>query len=64
MSEVAANWNVYADKIAYRADSILAQLTDSEFEQGLRNLRRYAVLQPPSRPVIEPVDFFIFRALA
>jgi ubiquinone/menaquinone biosynthesis C-methylase UbiE len=63
MSEVAANWNVYADKIAYRADSILAQLTDSEFEQGLRNLRRYAVLQPPSRPVIEPVDFFVFRRM-
>jgi hypothetical protein len=63
ISEVAANWPLYADKIAYRADSILAQLTDSEFEQGLTSLRRYAAEQPSSQPVIEPVDFLAFRRM-
>ena len=63
MSEVAANWSVYADKIACRADSILAQLTDSEFEEGLTSLRQHAAQQPSSQPVIEPVDFFIFRRM-
>jgi ubiquinone/menaquinone biosynthesis C-methylase UbiE len=63
MSEVAATWPVYAEKIAYRADSILVQLTDSEFEQGLTSLRRYSALQPSRQPVIEPVDFFIFRRM-
>jgi ubiquinone/menaquinone biosynthesis C-methylase UbiE len=63
MSEVAASWQAYADKTAYRADSILAQLTDPEFEQGLTSLRRYAPLQPSSQPVIEPVDFFVYRRM-
>src|SRR6266849_5748003 len=34
-SEVAESWNAYAEKIAFRADSILAQLGDQEFAEGL-----------------------------
>jgi ubiquinone/menaquinone biosynthesis C-methylase UbiE len=63
MSEVAASWPAYADKIAYRADSILAQLTDPEFEQGLTSLRRYAALQPSSHRVMDPVDLLVFRRM-
>jgi ubiquinone/menaquinone biosynthesis C-methylase UbiE len=61
MGEVAPDWAAFADRTAYRADSILAQLTDAEFEAGLAALRRYAEGQPAGEPVIEPVDFFAFR---
>lgn len=60
-NEVAANWSAYADKTAWRADSILAQLTDVEFAEGMAALRRYAGGRPADEPVIEPVDFFAFR---
>ena len=63
MSEVGASWPDYAEKVALRADSILVQLTDAEFAEGLAALRAYAVAQPPGRPVIEPVDLLAFRRL-
>jgi SAM-dependent methyltransferase len=50
--EVAGNWSAYADKLAFRADSILAQLSDREFGEGLA---------PPDKPVTELVDFLVFR---
>ena len=61
LSEAADSWNNYANKIAYRADSILAQLSDSEFEKGLAALREHAAVAPLHEPVVEPVDFFVFQ---
>ena len=46
--------------IAFRADSILVQLSDREFRAGLAALRAYAKTAPHA-PVTEPVDFFVFR---
>ena len=60
-SEVADSWDSYADKLAHRADSILVQLTDDEFADGLAALRDYSYRAPSDEPVIEPVDFFVFR---
>ena len=60
-SETGENWRHYADKVALRADSILAQLPEPEFGSGLAALRRHAATAPPDDPVIEPVDFFVFR---
>lgn len=54
-------WRAYADKLACRAVSILAQLPDSEFEEGMRMLGEHAVNAPPNEPVVEPIDFFWFR---
>ena len=59
-SEAAGSWPEYAERLVHRADSILVQLSDSEFEKGLRALRRYATTAAPV-PVVEPVDFFVFR---
>ncbi len=59
-SEAAESWNAYAEKIAYRADSILVQLANQEFEDGLAALREHAKTAP-HEPVREPVDFFVFR---
>jgi ubiquinone/menaquinone biosynthesis C-methylase UbiE len=60
-SVAAESWNAYAEKIAYRADSILVQLSDREFEDGLAALREHAKTAPTREPVTEPVDFFVFR---
>ncbi len=62
-SEVGASWAAYADRLAYRANSILAQLTDREFEDGMAALRDFAAAAPPEQRVIEPVDFFAFRRI-
>jgi len=59
-NEVAPNWHTYADKIARGADSILAQLSDREFQEGLRLLKQHAATAE-IEPVVEIVDFFAFR---
>jgi hypothetical protein len=61
MSELAPCWEAYANKLAFRADSILTQLTDEEFASGLAAVKRYAAGQARDEPVVEPVDFFVFR---
>lgn len=60
-SEAARDWSDYAERLALRADSILAQLNDSQFQRGLEAVRRYA-MTAAVEPIVEPVDFFVFRA--
>jgi SAM-dependent methyltransferase len=62
-SEAALNWNDYAERLACRADSILLQLPDREFERGLAALRAHAAATATNEPVVEPIDFFVFRSL-
>ena len=62
-SEAAGSWGAYAEKLAFRADSILVQLSDEEFEAGLAALREHATAAPPDDPVTELVDFFVFRSV-
>jgi ubiquinone/menaquinone biosynthesis C-methylase UbiE len=59
-SEAASSWPEYARRLGHRADSILVQLSDSEFERGLQALSGFAI-KGPAGPVVEPVDFFVFR---
>jgi ubiquinone/menaquinone biosynthesis C-methylase UbiE len=61
-SEVASNWDTYAEKLAFRADSIFAQLSDQEFAAGLAALREHAVIAAPDETVVELVDFFVLRS--
>jgi SAM-dependent methyltransferase len=58
---VAPDWDVYADKLATRADSVLVQLDASEFERGLAAVRQHAA-SSAGEAVIEPIDLFVFRA--
>ena len=61
MSETAASWREYAERVSLRADSILIQLGEAEFAEGLAALRAHAA-QPATRgAVIEPVDLLAFR---
>lgn len=59
-NEVAANWRIYAEKIAAGADSILAQLSEREFLDGMRLLNEHASTTADA-PVVEVVDLFAFR---
>ena len=61
ISQTSPNWRNYADKIAMRADSFLAQLPDDEFHTGMTELRAYAEHADPREPVTEEVDFFVFQ---
>lgn len=61
-SEAARDWSDYAERLALRADSILAQLNDSHFQRGLEALRKHAATAA-LEPVVEPVDYFVFRAI-
>ena len=60
-SQAAASWREYADRVALKADSILVQLSDSDFANGLADLRKFAATRPDDEPVVEPVDYFVFR---
>ncbi len=60
-SQAAESWDAYAAKLAHRADSILIQLSDREFEAGLAAVRKHAAARPSHESVVEPVDFFVFR---
>ncbi|HKV54385.1 MAG TPA: hypothetical protein VJN94_07050, partial [Candidatus Binataceae bacterium] len=61
-SEAALNWNDYVERLARRSDSILVQLPDSDVERGLQALRAQAVAASRNEPVLEPIDFFVFRS--
>jgi ubiquinone/menaquinone biosynthesis C-methylase UbiE len=62
-SEVASDWTEYASKLEHRADSVLVQLRDSEFQEGLAAVKRHAQSHTGDGPVTELVDFFVFRRL-
>ena len=60
VQEIASNHVAYAEKLAAGADSILAQLTQNDFDSGMNALRSYA--RTNTGPVVEPIDIFVFRS--
>ena len=57
--EIAPDLSAYADKLAAKGDSIIASLDDDDFEAGMHAVR-HAAASSESRPVSEPIDFFVF----
>ena len=57
--EMAPTWVAYCDKTAARAYSLLAVISDDDFEAGIAAMRR---ARPRPEPIIEPIDLFAFRA--
>lgn len=51
----------YAHRIALRSSPDLKQLSDPEFYLGLQKLQQYCLRSHTSQPVVELVDFFVFR---
>lgn len=59
--EMAPDWNTYCDKVAARAFSDLAAISDQDFESGLAAMRRET---RRTGPVVMPMDLFAFRDAA
>lgn len=60
IQEISPNHIAYADKLAAGADSILAQLTQKDFDDGMSALRSHA--RTNNGPVVEPIDLFVFQS--
>jgi ubiquinone/menaquinone biosynthesis C-methylase UbiE len=59
---VAATWPDFVSKMALRAYSTVANLSDREFEAGMAALRSRSPPGGPAREVTEEIDWFVFRA--
>jgi hypothetical protein len=57
---MAPDWSAYCDKVAARAFSDLAAISDEDFESGLAAMRREG---RRIGPVVMPMDLFAFRAV-
>lgn len=57
---IAPDYAVYAEKLAAGADSVLAQLSPSDFQAGIQATRTHAACAG-DEPVCEPIDVFVFR---
>ena len=60
VQSIAPDYAVYADKLAAGADSVLAQLSESDFQAGIHAIRTHAV-STGDKPVTEPIDVLVFR---
>ena len=56
----AVSYTEYHDKIGQRGLSSLITISDEAFIAGLQRLKAWVSLQPPDKPVFEPVDLFLF----
>lgn len=57
---IAPSWEAYAGKLSAGGDSVLARLSEQEFERGLAALRRQRA-ETLEQNIVEPVDLFVFR---
>jgi ubiquinone/menaquinone biosynthesis C-methylase UbiE len=58
--QIATSLAAYAEKLSAGADSVLAQLTPHDFQEGIAAMRLYAE-HIADKPVNEPIDVFVFR---
>ncbi|MEM8645657.1 MAG: methyltransferase domain-containing protein [Pseudomonadota bacterium] len=59
--EIAPNWAAFAQKMALRADSFVAQLSEEEFEAGLAALRQKALTAPEHESAQLRVDLLVYE---
>ncbi len=57
----AASLAEFCERLRTRADSTLAALDDGEFATGLRTLEREAAAEATPTPVVDCIDFLVFR---
>lgn len=57
---IAPDHMVYADKLATGSDSVLAQLSQDEFQAGIEAVRAHAS-RVNNEAITEPIDLFVFR---
>jgi hypothetical protein len=57
---VAPDWPSFVRKSALRADSFLARLSDTAFDEGMAALRAHRADINPAEAVTEEIDWFVF----
>lgn len=60
VQQIAPDYASFVEKVAVGADSVLRQLSASDFQAGLDSLRAHAV-RVNNNPITEPIDVFVFR---
>ena len=58
--QIAPDLATYVEKVAVGADSVLAQLSQEDFQAGLRTMRTFAA-SAGDKAVCEPIDVLVFR---
>lgn len=58
--EIAPSYAAYAEKLAAGADSVLAKLSSSEFDAGMKALQAHAA-HSDAEAVSEPIHVFVFQ---
>lgn len=58
--QIAPSYAAYAEKLSAGADSILASLSQRDFDAGMQALRAHAA-HNDGEGVFEPIDVFVFR---
>ena len=58
---MAPNWKTYSEKLAIRANSLIARLSEVNFEAGMAKVRAHAAQTDPTEEVSEGIDFFVFK---
>ena len=58
---VAPDWPGFVRKSALRADSLLARLSDEDFNRGMVALRGHVGEIDPNEAVTEEIDWSVFR---
>jgi SAM-dependent methyltransferase len=61
---VAPDWPSFVRKSALRADSFLARLSDTEFDQGMAALRAHGANINSAEAITEEIDWFVFTKRA
>jgi SAM-dependent methyltransferase len=61
IQEIAPDYATYAEKLAAGADSVLAQLSSSDFQAGIDAVRAHAA-RVRDTSVCEPIDVFVFSS--
>ena len=58
--EISPTYAAYSEKLAAGADSVLASLSQRDFDAGMKALRKHAK-RTDGEAVFEPIDVFVFR---
>jgi ubiquinone/menaquinone biosynthesis C-methylase UbiE len=58
--EISPTYAAYSEKLAAGADSVLASLSQRDFDAGMKALREHAK-RTDGEAVFEPIDVFVFR---
>ena len=61
LTAVAPNWASFVQKTALKANSLIARLRATDFEDGMIALQAHAAVTDPAQPVTEKVDLLVFR---